>query len=122
MEAKKDEIKSKQIKETYNNKIMKLKDEIETLNIKIKNNKEAGIKYYLILLKEGNDNRNVGLSWIVKRLLRLDYTPKLKDFPDYINKKLYEYFITNAKTKNMILDCLQELGEIKYNLDREKNK
>ena len=122
MEAKKDEIKSKQIKETYNNKIMKLKDEIETLNIKIKNNKEAGIKYYLILLKEGNDNRNVGLSWIVKRLLRLDYTPKLKDFPEYINKKLYEYFITNAKTKNMILDCLQELGEIKYNLDREKNK
>jgi hypothetical protein len=100
---------------------MKLKDEIETLNNQIKNNEEAGIKYYLNLLKEGKDNRNVGLSWIVKRLLRLDYTPKLKDFPDYINKQIYEFFIINAKNKNKILDCLQELGEIKHSLNKEKH-
>ena len=30
-------------------------------------------------------------------------------------------FIINAKNKNKILDCLQELGEIKHNLDKEKH-
>ena len=95
---------------------MKLKNEINNIKQKIKENKESGIKYYLNILKEGNDNRNVGLSWVVKRLLRLEYTPKLKDFPKYINKEVYDFLIINAINKNIILDCLQELGEIKKNL------
>ena len=121
LEARKDEIKAIKIKETYKTKISELKKEIESLKKDIKISKEAGIKYYLILLKEGRDNRNIGLTWIVKRLLRLEYTPKLKDFPEYINKKLYDYFIINAKNKNIILDCLQELGEIKNELKYERN-
>ena len=110
----------------FNNKIIKLKNEINHIKKKIKENKESGIKYYLNILKEGNDNRNIGLSWVIKRLLRLDYTPKLKDFPEYINKEVYDYLIINAINKNIILDCLQELGEIKYNLfnkiDNKTNK
>jgi hypothetical protein len=45
IEVRKDNIKVMKLKENYRNKIMKLKDEIETLNNQIKNNEEAGIKY-----------------------------------------------------------------------------
>ena len=109
-EAKNEEKEGIIIKEELNNKIIELKNEINNIKNKIKEKKEAGIKYYLNILKEGRDNRNIGLSWIIKRLLRLDYTPKLKDFPEYINKEIYNYLIINAKNKNIILDCLQELG------------
>ena len=110
------------LKSTYKNRIVELKEEIEILKNKIRENKEAGIRYYLNILKEGKDNRNIGLSWIVKRLLRLNYIPSQTDFPDYINKTMYDYFMNLAKNSNIILDCLQELGEIKRKVCDEKNK
>jgi len=110
------------IKNNYKNRINELKEEIENLKNKIRENKEAGIRYYLNILKEGKDNRNIGLSWIVKRLLRLNYIPSHADFPDYIDKTMYEYFMKLAKNNNTILDCLQELGEIKRKICDEKNK
>ena len=109
------------IKEVFNSKIIGLKNEIKNIKIKVRESKEAGIKYYLNILKEGNDNRNVGLSWIVKRLFRLDYIPKLEDFPEYINKKIFEFIVEKAKIENIILDCFQEFGEIKRSLFEEEN-
>ena len=105
----------------YKSRIIELKEEIENLKNKIRENKEAGIRYYLNILKEGKDNRNIGLSWIVKRLLRLNYIPSQIDFPDYIDKTMYDYFMNLAKNNNIILDCLQELGEIKRKVCDEKN-
>ena len=109
------------LKETYKKKIVDLNKEIENIRYKIKKNREAGINYYLNILKDGIDNRNIGLSWIVKRLLRLNYTPNINDFPDYVDNIMYNYFMRIAKNKNIILDCLQELGEIKNDIFEEKN-
>ena len=109
------------LKEAFNNKIIALKNEIKNIKINVRESKEAAIKYYLNILKDGNDNRNVGLSWIVKRLFRLDYIPKLEDFPEYMNKKIFEFIIEKAKIENIILDCFQELGEIKASLFEEEN-
>ena len=61
------------IKEAYNKKIIELKNEIKNLGEEIKENKESGIKYYLNILKKGTDNRNTGLSWIIKRLLSFPF-------------------------------------------------
>ena len=121
-ETKNEEIEGIEIKKTYDNQILILKNEIKNIENKIKENKESGIKYYLNILKEGEDNRNVGLTWVVKRLLRLEYFPQINDFPYYINKKMYDYFIENAKNKNIILDCFQELGEIKKIIFSDKGK
>ena len=106
----------------YKNRIVELKEEIENLKNKIRKNKEAGIHYYLNILKEGTDNRNIGLSWIVKRLLRLNYIPSQIDFPDYIDKTMYDYLMNIARNNNIILDCLQELGEIKRKICDKRNK
>ena len=106
----------------YKNRIIELKEEIENLRNKIRENKKAGIRYYLNILKEGKDNRNIGLSWIVKRLLRLNYIPSQVDFPDYIDRTMYDYFMNLARNNNIILDCLQELGEIKRKICDEKPK
>ena len=105
----------------FNDKIIELKNEIKTIKNKIEENIESGKKYYLNLLKDGTDNRDIGLSWIVKRLFRLDYYPKLKDFPDYINTEIYDFLIIKAKNENNILDSLQELGEIKRTLYSEND-
>ena len=121
-ETKNEEIEGIEIKKTYDNQILILKNEIKNIENKIKENKESGIKYYLNILKEGEDNRNVGLTWVVKRLLRLEYFPQINDFPYYINKKMYDYFIENAKNKNIILDCFQELGEIKKIIFSDKGE
>ena len=104
----------------FNNKIIELKKEIKNLKNKIEENIESGKKYYLNLLKDGTDNRDIGLSWIIKRLFRLDYYPKLKDFPDYIDNEVYDFLILKAKNENNILDCLNELGEIKRNIYNKK--
>ena len=105
----------------FNDKIIELKNEIKNLKNKLEENIESGKKYYLNLLKDGTDNRDIGLSWIIKRLFRLDYFPKLKDFPDYIDNEIYYFLIIKAKNENIILDCLHELGEIKRNINDDKN-
>ena len=42
--------------------------------------------YYIDLLSKGNDIRSEGISWIVRKLLQLEYTPKRKDFPKYYDR------------------------------------
>ena len=121
LNALKGEKEGMMIKEAFNSKIIRLKKEIRNIENKINENKESGINYYLNILKEGNENRNVGLSWIVKRLFRLDYIPKLENFPQYISKEVYDCILIKAKNENVILDCLQELGEIKKNLFEQEN-
>ena len=118
--AKKYEKDTIVIQKEFNSKIIELKNEIKNIKNKIEQNIESGKKYYLHLLKDGTDNRDIGLSWIVKRLFRLEYYPKLKDFPDYIDNEIYDFVIIKAKNENNILDCLQELGEIKRHLYSEK--
>ena len=118
-------IKQKKSMESQNklkNKAIQLQNEIKDLQSEIDYNTNCGISYYKNILKRGVDNRNVGLSWIVKRLLRLDYKPEIKDFPDYIDDEMYHFLIEVAINKNIILDSLKKLGEIKKELLDEKNK
>ena len=103
-------------------KAILLQNEIKNLQSEIDYNTNSGITYYKNILKRGDENRNVGLSWVVKRLLRLDYKPEIKDFPDYIDDEMYNYLIEVAKNKNIILDSLKELNEIKKDLLTQKNK
>ena len=71
--------------------------EIKELQNELNDNIKSGINYYLEILKKGNDTRKSGLSWVVRRLLNLNYEPKKEDFPNYFDEKMSKFIIEIAK-------------------------
>ena len=80
----------------FNNKIIKLKNEINHIKKKIKGNKESGIKYYLNILKEGNDTRDEGLSWVIAEILNLGKKVLMSYMPQYLDEKCVLYLFLKA--------------------------
>lgn len=72
--------------------------------------------YYLNILSKSIDIREEGLLWVVKRLLRLNYTPKINEFPEYIDENIYSYIITLSKKKNELYDYINEFEQLKNEL------
>ena len=54
-------------------------------------------KYYLDILKKGNDIRNEGLSWVIKRLIELKVNLKEIIFPPFLDNEQIEYLINISK-------------------------
>ena len=54
-------------------------------------------KYYLDILKKGNDIRNEGLSWVIKRLIELKVNLKEIIFPPFLDNEQIEYLINLSK-------------------------
>ena len=103
-----------------NNKIIKLECEIAAKQKELHKVTKKLKYYYLDLLKEGIDTRKEGLSWIVKRLLRLNYTPKIENFPSCFNNKEFEYIINISKNKNKLYDLISEVQKINRELSNSK--
>ena len=59
------------------------------------------------------------MIWIIKRLLRLNYIPKITEFPEYIDEKVYNYIMKISKLKNELYDILQEFQEVKKDLIKD---
>ena len=85
--------------------------EIKELQNELNDNIESGINYYLEILKKGNDTRKSGLSWVVRRLLKLNYEPKKEDFPYYFDEKMSKFIIEIAKKQ---LDKQTLISKYKY--------
>ena len=85
--------------------------EIKELEKELNDNIESGINYYLEILKKGNDTRKSGLSWVVRRLLKLNYEPKKEDFPYYFDEKMSKFIIEIAKKQ---LDKNSLISKYKY--------
>ena len=131
--------------EIHNNemKFEKMREELDTIVIDIKNKLEEinedsnnlkliqkklsqkQIKYYLKILKKGNDIRFNGLSWIIIRLIELNVPIESSIFPDYLNNDQINYLFDISKygyeinQLKIILDGLREkeTGKANSNLN-----
>ena len=70
-----------------------LETEISGLKKKVDKLKNEQANYYLDILKIGIDSRREGLTWVVKRLVELNFPLSYKIFPVFLNKEQADYII-----------------------------
>ena len=119
---KENDEKFAKIGEDFFNEYLTLNNQIIQLENELKENIESGIKYYLLLLNKGIDTRKIGLSWIVRRLLKLKYEPSLKDFPKTFDDKMVKFIIELAKKQNENVDLIEQLKRMKDDMISNQNK
>jgi hypothetical protein len=78
-------------------KIKTINDEITKFKYLYKELKSQQVEYYLDKLKKGNDTRNEGLSWIVKRLIELKESLKSNLFPEFLDQEQIKYILQISK-------------------------
>jgi len=95
---KENEIAKKE-KEKSNYKKQKNKIEIEIQNDKaeLHSVRNKLYYYYLNLLKTGLDVREEGLSWIIKKIWRLDFEISITNFPDFLDEKCIMFLNKKAR-------------------------
>ena len=119
---KENDEKFSKLAEDFYNEYLTLNNHIVQLENELKENIESGIKYYLLLLNKGNDTRKIGLSWIVRRLLKLKYEPSLKDFPKTFDEKMAKFIIELAKKQNENVELIEQLKRMKDDMISNQNK
>ena len=100
-------------------KIRKTEKEIQKTEKNLLKCVKTITNYYLNILKKSIDVRNNGMIWVIKRLLRLNYTPKLSEFPEFVDEKVYNYIVKMSKLKNEVYDLLKEFEEQKKELIKD---
>ena len=103
----------------YLEKSKNLHEEIKQLKIELNEHIKSGIEYYLEILKKGTDTRTSGLSWVVRKLLKLGYKPQLNNFPNYFDNHMIKFLIEYSKKKNENYELINELNEYKNNINKE---
>ena len=110
--------KQKKIEENNQNLIIEyiqkskhLHEEIKKLKSELNEHIKSGIEYYLEILKKGTDTRSEGLSWVVRKLLKLG-----NNFPNYFDNHMIKYLIEYSKKKNENCDLVEQLHECKNNI------
>ena len=119
---KENDEKFSKLAEDFYNEYLTLNNHIVQLENELKENIESGIKYYLLLLNKGIDTRKIGLSWIVRRLLKLKYEPSLKDFPKTFDDKMVKFIIELAKKQNENVELIEQLKRMKDDMISNQNK
>jgi hypothetical protein len=69
----------------------KVNDSLKKLHDKKKKEIEELYMHYLNILKEGNDTRNEGLSWIIREIFSLDKKVIVSFFPKFLDKLCIKY-------------------------------
>ena len=124
-ESKENEIISKNKEKDLNSFAQHLHFEIKHLKKEISACIKISKDYYIDLLSKGNDIRSEGISWIVRKLLQLEYTPKRKDFPKYYDDRSCKFVIELAKKQNENSILIEQLKNIKsdiLSMDSENKK
>jgi len=111
-------------KENIKNEIKKIKNDIDknkilinTLKLKIKKNKEILYKYYLKILYEGKDfHINEGLTWIIRKIWKLNKEIPLNFFPNYFDYDCVQFVLEYSK----LLDKYEEKKKIYDNENKKK--
>ena len=91
------------------------------MNNKKENLVEHLYLYYLDILKEGNDTRNEGLSWIVKEIFYLGKNALISYFPKYLDDISIQYIINQAKLNILMENIIWLAMWYLNNFSREKN-
>jgi len=107
------------------NKLEEINEDSNNLKLIQKKLSQKQIKYYLKILKKGNDTRFNGLSWIIIRLIELNVPIESSIFPDYLNNDQINYLFDISKygyeinQLKIILDGLREkeTGKANSNLN-----
>ena len=82
---------SKEKKKTIMNQLNGLNDNLKDLH-KIRNFfLQKLYEHYLIILKEGKDTRNEGLSWVIREIFGLDKKVMLSYLPIFLDKQCIKY-------------------------------
>ena len=110
------DLNNKNFQIEYLEKSKNLHEEIKQLKIELNEHIKSGIEYYLEILKKGTDTRSEGLSWVVRKLLKLGYKPQLNNFPNYFDNHMIKYLIEYSKKKNENCDLVEQLHEYKNNI------
>lgn len=124
-ESKENELISKNKEKDLNSFAQHLHFEIKHLKKEISACMKISKEYYIDLLSKGNDIRSEGISWIVRKLLQLEYTPKRKDFPKYYDDRSCQFVIKLAKKQNENSILIEQLKNIKsdiLSMDSENKK
>jgi hypothetical protein len=93
-----------------NNKLKelnKVSDSYKKVHDKKKKQVEDLYMHYLIILKEGKDTRNEGLSWIIREIFNLDKKVIISFFPKFLDKQCIQYLF-NVTHVNMKLTELEK--------------
>jgi hypothetical protein len=79
----------------------KVNDSLKKLHDKKKKEIEELYMHYLNILKEGNDTRSEGLSWIIREIFSLDKKVIVSFFPKFLDKLCIKYLfnITHINMK-----------------------
>ena len=101
---------------TISSDIHKLESEKEELKRKKEKLVEHLYIYYLNKLKEGNDTRNEGLSWIVKEIMNLGKNVLISYFPKYLSEESITYIINQSKLKILLENYEKQIKKIKNEL------
>ena len=96
--------------------IHKLENEKEELKDKKEKLIEHLYLYYLDLLKEGNDTRNEGLSWIVREIFNLGKNVLISYFPIYLNDSAIIYIFKQAKLKILLEEYKTQIKKLRNDL------
>lgn len=114
--SKENEIITKNREKDLRNYAEHLHFEIKTLKKEIQLCIKTSKEYYIDLLKKGNDTRNEGVVWIVRRLLQLEYVPLLKDFPSYYTEESRSVLISIASKQNENFKYIEQLQKIRKDI------
>jgi hypothetical protein len=113
------DLNNKNFQIEYLEKSKNLHEEIKQLKIELNEHIKSGIEYYLEILKKGTDTRTSGLSWVVRKLLKLGYKPQLNNFPNYFDNHMIKFLIEYSKKKKENYELVNQLNEYKNNINKE---
>ena len=112
-EIEKDIEKTKENKKTVISQLEGLNDNMKDLN-KIKNFfLQKLYEHYLIILKDGKDTRNEGLSWVIREIFSLDKKVMLSYMPTFLDKCCIRYIFDMTHLNIKITDVENEIKKTK---------
>lgn len=112
-------------KKEINNYINELKDlhiEIKHIQNSLNESIKQCINYYLEILSSGIDTRNEGFSWIIKRLIELDYEVKPTDFPPFFDITKIEFVVKISNLQLAQSKLIEQLKELKEKILVKRNE
>lgn len=117
----KDEYYKKEIN-AYINQMKDLHIEIKLIQHSINKSVKQSIDYYLEILSNGIDTRNEGFSWIIKRLIELDYEVKPEDFPAFFDISKVGFVVKISKLQLAKGKLIEQLRELKEKIIQNRGK
>ena len=112
-EIEKDIIKNKEVRKTVINQLSNLNENLKDLH-KIRNFFIQKLyEHYLILLKEGKDTRNEGLSWVIREIFALKKKVLLSYIPTFLDKLCIKYIFDMTHLNINITEVENEIKKTK---------